>query len=114
LNENGSQVVQRQQLPALLHRLRGQARKVTGPRQAILEILRQRHPLYTAVFCAAVGWSSFGKAGRPWPFPWCWEFSLMPKPGMKNVGCGGNSRIMIITRQKFAVSFPGSIDGARS
>ena len=39
-------VMQRQQLFALLRCLRGQARKVTGPRQAILEILRQRpHPL---------------------------------------------------------------------
>lgn len=35
-----------QDLSALTRRLRGQARKVTGPRQAILEILRQHpHPL---------------------------------------------------------------------
>jgi Fe2+ or Zn2+ uptake regulation protein len=37
---------QRQALPALTERLRRQARKITGPRAAILEILRQHpHPL---------------------------------------------------------------------
>ena len=36
----------RQEMAALKSRLRGQARKITGPRQAILEVLRhQRHPL---------------------------------------------------------------------
>ena len=34
---------QRQEMSALKNRLRGQARKITGPRAAILEILR-RHP----------------------------------------------------------------------
>jgi Fur family ferric uptake transcriptional regulator len=38
--------VRRQELSTLTRRLRGQARKVTGQRQAILEILRQHpHPL---------------------------------------------------------------------
>ncbi len=36
----------RQELPALTERLRRQSRKITGPRAAILEILRQHpHPL---------------------------------------------------------------------
>ena len=36
----------RQELSALKNRLRGQSRKITGPRAAILEILRQHpHPL---------------------------------------------------------------------
>ncbi len=38
----------RQELPALTDRLRRHARKITGPRAAILEILRQHpHPLTT-------------------------------------------------------------------
>lgn len=37
---------QRQEMPALTDRLRRQSRKITGPRAAILEILRQHpHPL---------------------------------------------------------------------
>ena len=37
---------QKQELPALTDRLRRQSRKITGPRAAILEILRQHpHPL---------------------------------------------------------------------
>ena len=37
---------QRQEMSALTSRLRGQSRKITGPRAAILEILRQHpHPL---------------------------------------------------------------------
>ncbi|HEY4952463.1 MAG TPA: Fur family transcriptional regulator [Verrucomicrobiae bacterium] len=37
---------QRQEMPALTERLRGQSRKITGPRAAILEVLRKHpHPL---------------------------------------------------------------------
>src|SRR2546430_2456978 len=37
---------QRQEMPVLTERLRRQSRKITGPRAAILEILRQHpHPL---------------------------------------------------------------------
>jgi Fur family ferric uptake transcriptional regulator len=45
----------RQELSALTGRLRQQARKITGPRQAILEILRRReHPLATRQIFAAL------------------------------------------------------------
>ena len=42
-------------LPRLAERLRGQARKITGPRQAILEVLRrQAHPLSNKEIHAAL------------------------------------------------------------
>ena len=45
----------RQALPALADRLRRQSRKVTGPRKAILKILRQQaHPLTTREIMAAM------------------------------------------------------------
>ena len=45
----------RQKMSALTGRLRGQARKITGPRQAILEILRrQHHPLTNKEILAAL------------------------------------------------------------
>jgi len=45
----------RQELSALTGRLRRQARKVTGPRQAVLEILRRHpHPLTTREIFAAL------------------------------------------------------------
>ena len=47
--------VRRQELSTLTRRLRGQARKVTGPREAILEILRQYpHPLTNKDILAAL------------------------------------------------------------
>jgi Fur family ferric uptake transcriptional regulator len=47
--------VRRQELSALTRRLRGQTRKVTGQRQAILEILRQHpHPLTNKDILAAL------------------------------------------------------------
>jgi Fur family ferric uptake transcriptional regulator len=46
---------QRQELSALTSRLRGQARKITGPRQAILKILRvYPHPLTSREIFAAL------------------------------------------------------------
>src|ERR1019366_6604572 len=46
---------QRQEIPALTGRLRQQARKITGPRAAILEILRQHpHPLTNREIFAAL------------------------------------------------------------
>ncbi len=46
---------QRQELSALTSRLRGQSRKITGPRAAILEILRQHpHPLTNKEILAAL------------------------------------------------------------
>jgi Fur family transcriptional regulator, ferric uptake regulator len=45
----------RQELSALTGRLRGHSRKITGPRAAILEILRQhRHPLTNREIFAAL------------------------------------------------------------
>jgi Fur family transcriptional regulator, ferric uptake regulator len=50
-----SPIGRRQELSALTRRLRGQARKVTGPRRAILEILRQHpHPLTSKDLLAAL------------------------------------------------------------
>jgi Fur family transcriptional regulator, ferric uptake regulator len=47
--------VRRQELSALTRRLRGQTRKVTGQREAILEILRQHpHPLTNKDILAAL------------------------------------------------------------
>jgi Fur family ferric uptake transcriptional regulator len=46
---------QRQELSVLTGRLRGQSRKITGPRQAILEILRRRpHPMTNREIFAAM------------------------------------------------------------
>ena len=46
---------QRQELSALTSRLRGQSRKITGPRAAILEILRKHpHPLTNKQILAAL------------------------------------------------------------
>jgi Fur family transcriptional regulator, ferric uptake regulator len=46
---------QRQEMSALTSRLRGQSRKITGPRAAILEILRQHpHPLTNREILAAL------------------------------------------------------------
>jgi Fur family transcriptional regulator, ferric uptake regulator len=46
---------QRQELSALTNRLRGQSHKITGPRAAILEILRQHpHPLTNKEVLAAL------------------------------------------------------------
>lgn len=46
---------ERQALSALTGRLRGRARKITGPRQAILEILRRHpHPLTNREILAAM------------------------------------------------------------
>jgi Fur family ferric uptake transcriptional regulator len=45
----------RQELSALTNRLRGQSRKITGPRAAILEILRKHpHPLTNKEILAAL------------------------------------------------------------
>ena len=45
----------RQELSALTGRLRGQSRKITGPRQAILEILRRHlHPMTNREIFAAM------------------------------------------------------------
>jgi Fur family ferric uptake transcriptional regulator len=45
----------REELSALKNRLRGQSRKITGPRAAILEILRQHpHPLTNKEILAAL------------------------------------------------------------
>ncbi len=45
----------RQEMSELTSRLRGEARKITGPRQAILEILRkQAHPLTNKEILAAL------------------------------------------------------------
>jgi Fur family ferric uptake transcriptional regulator len=50
-----SRLPKRAALSALAGRLRGRARNITGPRQAILEILRrQAHPLTTKEILAAV------------------------------------------------------------
>jgi Fur family ferric uptake transcriptional regulator len=46
---------QRAKLPELTHRLRQKSRKVTGPRQAILEILRRHsHPMSSKEIFAAL------------------------------------------------------------
>src|SRR5208282_986920 len=46
---------QRQEMSALTSRLRGQSRKITGPRAAILEILRHHpHPLTNREILAAL------------------------------------------------------------
>src|SRR5271154_2991723 len=46
---------QRQELSVLTNRLRGQSHKITGPRAAILEILRQHpHPLAIKEILAAL------------------------------------------------------------
>src|ERR1035438_2486524 len=45
-NDSHSPCPKRQEMSALKNQLRGQSRKITGPRAAILEILRQHpHPL---------------------------------------------------------------------
>jgi Fur family transcriptional regulator, ferric uptake regulator len=52
---NDSHSDRRQALPALADRLRRQSRKITGPRKAILELLRrQAHPLTTREIRAAM------------------------------------------------------------